>query len=324
MKHFVLFAAAFAAYLGSATAVAQPYPERPVRFLVGFVAGGAADTISRILAQKMGERWGQQIIVDNRAGSAGAISLQIAEKAPRDGYTLLMGSSTQFSVGPALQPTRSPYPPLSSFTPIAQVVLGPIVLTVHPSLPVDSVKALMQYGKARSGQLSFGSAGTGTPSYIAMLLIARAGNFEMISVPFKGGSEVIVAALGGHIPVTIGTFSTAQPHIKSGKLRALGVTEAKRLSIAPDLPAIAESLPGFEVSQWYGVFAPAGIPPAVTRKISAELGAILALPDIRNRYESLGMEIAFAGPAQFGPYLKSDLARWTSMIKELGIQDKPQ
>jgi tripartite-type tricarboxylate transporter receptor subunit TctC len=189
---------------------------------------------------------------------------------------------------------------------------------------VNSLRELMQYGKARSGQISFGSAGVGTPSYIAMLLIARAGSFEMISVPFKGGNDVIVAALGGHIPVAIGTFSTALPHIKSGKLRALGITESKRLSLAPDLPTIAESgLPGFEVSQWFGVFAPAGIPPAVTQKIGAETGAILALLDTKTRFDSLGMEIAYAGPAEFAAYVKADLAKWIKQIKELGMQEKP-
>lgn len=319
------FFAISAAWFGAAAAAASGYPERPVRLLIGFSAGGSVDTIGRILAQKMSERWAQQVIVDNRPGGAGAIVMQIAEKAPRDGHTLMMGSSTQFTVGPAMQAGPSTYPPLASFTPIAKAVVGPIVLTVHPTLPVRTVRELLQYGKSRSGQISFGSAGAGTASYIAMLIMARAGGFEIISVPYKGGSDVVVAAVGGHVPVAIGTFSTALPHIKAGKLRALAVTESRRLSIAPDIPTVAESgLPGFEVSQWFGIFAPANIPAPITQKLGTELGAILALPDAKERLEGQGLEVSYAGPSEFGAYLRSELGRWTKLIKELGLQEKPR
>lgn len=304
-----------------AGAVAQTYPERPIRFLVGFVAGGAVDLTARTLGQKLSERWGQQVIVDNRTGAGGAIGMQIAAKAPRDGYTLLMGSSTQFTIGPAMQPGTSAYEPLGSFAPISRAVVSPIVLTVHPSVPARSVRELIQYAKSRPGQLSFASTGSGTGPHIAGVFFARSSGIDIAHVPYKGGGDAIVALIGGHIPISFGAISTALPHMKSGKLRALGVTEAKRLAIAPDLPTIAESgLPGFEVSQWYGVFAPAGIPGAIVKKLNGELAGILALPETRERLSSQGLEVAYAPPEVFGPYIRAELVKWTKLLGEMGIQ----
>ena len=306
-----------------AAANAQPYPDRPIRFLVGFVAGGAVDLTARTLAQKLSERWGQQVIVDNRTGAGGVIVMQIAAKAPRDGYTLMMGSSTQFSIGPAMQAGPSPYEPLSNFTPISQAVVSPIVLTVHPSVPARSVQELVQYGKTRSGQISFASPGAGTGSHIAGVLLGRTAGFDIVHVPYKGGGEAIVALIGGHVPISLGAISTALPHMKSGKLRALGVTEARRLSIAPEIPTIAESgLPGFEVSQWYGVFAPAGIPGSITHKMSGELGNILALPETRVRLSSQGLEVVHVPSELFAAYVMAELKRWTRLLKEMGIQER--
>jgi tripartite-type tricarboxylate transporter receptor subunit TctC len=309
--------------LGLADAHAQSYPDRPIRFLVGFVAGGAVDLTARTLAQKMTERWGQQVIVDNRTGAGGVIVMQIAAKAPRDGYTIMMGSSTQFSIGPAMQAGPSSYEPLASFTPISQVVVSPIVLTVHPSVPARSVQELIQYGKTRSGQISFASPGAGTGSHIAGILLGRTAGFDIVHVPYKGGGDAIVAVVGGHLPLSLGAISTALPHIKGGRLRALGVTEARRLSIAPEVPTIAESgLPGFEVSQWYGVFAPAGIPAAITKKIGSELAAIVALPEAKDRLSSQGLEVVYSAPDVFGAYVKAERAKWSKLLKELGIQEK--
>ncbi len=304
-----------------AGAIAQPYPDRPIRFLVGFVAGGAVDLTARTLGQKLSERWGQQVIVDNRTGAGGVIVMQIAAKAPRDGYTIMMGSSTQFTIGPAMQAGPSAYEPLKSFTPIAQAVVSPIVLTVHPSLPVRSVQELIQYAKTKPGQLSFASPGAGTGSHIAGIFFGRSIGVDIAHVPYKGGGDAIVALIGGHIQMSLGAISTALPHMKTGKLRALGVTESKRLSIAPEVPTIAESgLPGFEVSQWYGVFAPAGIPGAIAKKINGELAGILALPDARDRLSSQGLEVAYAPPEVFGPYIRSELVKWTRLLKEMGVQ----
>lgn len=304
-------------------APAQGYPDRPIRLLVGFVAGGAVDLTARTLGQKLSERWGQQVIVDNRTGAGGAIVMQIAARAPRDGHTIMMGSSTQFTIGPAMQAGSSAYEPLTSFTPVCQVVLSPIVLTVHPSLPVWSVQELIEYAKARPGQLSFASPGAGTGSHIAGIFLGRSIGAEITHVPYKGGGDAIVALIGGHVPISLGAISTALPHMRTGKLRALGVTERKRLSIAPEVPTIAESgLPGFEVSQWYGVFAPAGVAGTIVKKLNGELASILNLPDTKDRLSSQGLEIAHSPPAAFGLYIRSELAKWTKLIKELGIQER--
>ena len=309
--------------LSPGIAPAQSYPERPIRFLVGFAAGGAVDLTARTLGQKLGERWGQQVIVDNRPGAGGAIVMQIAAKAPRDGYTLMMGSSTQFTIGPAMQAGPSAYEPLARFTPISQAVVSPIVLTVHPSVPARSVRELLQYAKANPGQLSFASPGSGTGSHIAGIFFGRSIGADITNVPYKGGSDALVALIGGHVPMSLGAISTALPHMKTGKLRALGVTELKRLSIAPDVPTIAESgLPGFEVSQWYGVFTPAGIPGAIARKMNDDLAGILALPDTRERLSSQGLEIAYAPSKVFGPYIRSELVKWTRLLREMGIQER--
>jgi tripartite-type tricarboxylate transporter receptor subunit TctC len=313
----------FAWSVALTTAVAQPYPERPVRLLVGFAAGGSVDTTGRVLAQSLSGRWGRPIVVENRAGAVGLIAMQIAEKAPNDGYTLMMGSASQFTVGPALEGGQSSYPPLSRFTPIAKLVVAPIVLTVHPSLPVHSFKELMHYAKSRPGPISYGSTGVGTPNHIAMALIGRSGGFEVVHVPYKGGGDVVVAAVSGQVPLAMGSFSTAVPHIKSGRLRALGVTESRRLSMAPDVPTIAESgLPGFEVSQWYGLFAPAGLPPVLTKKIGADVAAIVVMPDVRGRFEGQGLDVSYAASAEFGAYIKAELIKWTKLVKELGLETK--
>ena len=304
-------------------AAAQQYPDRPVRLVVGFAAGGSADTTARVVAQKFSERWGQQVIVDNRAGAAGVIGMQITSKAPRDGYTLLIGSATQFTVGPALGAEQSQYPPLTSFTPIAKIVVAPLVLTVHPSLPVRSFREFMRYAKAKSGQISYASTGIGTPNDIAMTLIARSGGFEVVHVPYKGGAEVIVAAVSGQVPIAIGSLVTAWPHIKNGKLFGLAITEAMRLSSAPSLPTVAESgFPSFEVSQWYGLFGPADIPPAVTEKVGADLGAFLGASDVKERLDGQGLAVSFSGPAEFAAYVQAELVRWTKLISGLGIKSQ--
>jgi tripartite-type tricarboxylate transporter receptor subunit TctC len=212
-----------------AAAPAASYPERPIRLIVGFVPGGAADLVARSLAQKLAERWGQQVIVDNRAGAAGVIAMQIAGKAPPDGYTLALASSSQFVFGPAMQ-SDTPYDAVAGYTPVAQVALVPIVLTAHPSLPARSVAELIQRAKARPGQLSYASPGAGSGPHLAGVLFARAAGIEIVHVPYKGGSEALVALLGGHVQISFGAISTALPHVKGGKLRALAVTELKRLS----------------------------------------------------------------------------------------------
>ena len=305
----------------SLCATAQDYPTRPVRFIVGFVPGGIADLLARALAQKLTDAWGQQVIVDNRAGGGGVISMQLVGKAAPDGYTLLMGSSTQFSINPALRPNL-PYDPVRDYTPISNAAITPVILTVPAASAARSLQDLIQL--AKKDTLSYGSTGYGGAPHIAGELFKRAAGVPMTHIPFKGGGESIVAIMGGHVQASFGAVSTAQPHLRGGRLRALGVTTVKRMSAIPDVPTFAEQgLPGFEVVQWYGVFAPAGLPPAVLRKTNETLVRALGAADFREQFNAQGVELMQSTPAAFGGYVKGELARWTKVLKEMGINEAP-
>ena len=317
---FVL-ALALALAMAPLCATAQGYPTRPVRFIVGFVPGGIADLLARALAQKLTDAWGQQVIVDNRAGGGGVISMQIVAKAAPDGYTLLMGSSTQFSINPALR-SKLPYDPVRDYTPITNAAITPVILTVQSTSAARSLQDLIQL--AKKDALSYGSTGYGGAPHIAGELLKRAAGIPMTHVPFKGGGDSIVAIMGGHVQASFGAVSTAQPHVRGGRLRALGVTTAKRMAAIPDVPTFAEQgLPGYEVVQWYGVFAPAGLPPAVLRKTNDTLVRALSAVEFREQFNAQGVELMQSTPAALGDYVRNELARWTKVLKEMGINEAP-
>jgi tripartite-type tricarboxylate transporter receptor subunit TctC len=304
-----------------AQAAAADFPLRPIRFIVGFVPGGVADLLARALAQKLTDAWGQQVIVDNRAGGGGVISMQLVGKAAPDGYTLLMGSSTQFSINPALRPNL-PYDPVRDYTPITNAAITPVMLTVQAASAARSLQDLIQL--AKKDALSYGSTGYGGAPHIAGELLKRAAGISMTHVPFKGGGDSIIAIMGGHVQASFGAVSTAQPHLRGGRLRALGVTTLKRMSAIPDVPTFAEQgLPGFEVVQWYGVFAPAGLPPVVLRKVNETLVRSLAVPEFREQFNAQGVELMQSTPTAFGAYVKGELARWTKVLREMGINETP-
>lgn len=301
---------------------AQDYPSRPVRFIVGFVPGGVADLLARALAQKLTDAWGQQVIVDNRPGGGGLISMQIAGKAAPDGYTLLMGSSTQFSINPALR-TNLPYDPVRDYTPITNAAITPVMLTVQTASAARSLQDLIQL--AKKGEIkSYGSTGYGGAPHIAGELLKRAAGITMTHVPFKGGGDSIIAIMGGHVQASFGAVSTAQPHLRGGRLRALGVTTLKRMQAIPDVPTFAEQgQPGFEVVQWYGAFAPAGLPAPVLRKLNESLVRALAVPEFREQFNAQGVELMQSTPAAFAAYVQRELTRWTKVLKEMGINEAP-
>jgi tripartite-type tricarboxylate transporter receptor subunit TctC len=313
-----------AATAGPLSAAAQEYPTRPIRFIVGFVPGGIADLLARSLGQKLTEAWGQQVIVDNRAGAGGTIAMQIAARAAPDGYTLLLGSSTQFSISPAVR-SGLPYDPIRDYTPITQAGLTPVILTVQASHPARSVQELIQLARAKPGQvMSYGSTGYGAAPHIAAELLKRTAGIEITHVPYKGGSDAVTALLGGHVQMSFGAVSTALPHMRTGRLRALGVTSAKRLAATPEVPAFAEAgLPGFEVVQWYGVFAPARIPPAIARKLNEALARVLGAGPFKEHFLAQGVELVSSTPEAFASYVKVELARWTRVLKEIGVGDAP-
>lgn len=319
------FAAAFATASwaqAASTSSGQDYPTRPVRFIVGFVPGGISDLLTRALAQKLTDAWGQQVIVDNRAGGGGVISMQIVAKAAPDGHTLLMGSSTQFSINPALRPNL-PYDPIRDYTPVTNAAITPVMLTVQAVSAARSLQEFIQL--AKKGEVtSYGSTGYGGAPHIAGELLKRAAGIAMTHVPYKGGGESIVAIMGGHVQASFGAVSTAQPHLRGGRLRALGVTTAKRMTAIPDVPTFAEQgLPGYEVVQWYGVFAPAGLPPAILRKTNETLVRALGTAEFREQFNGQGVELMQSTPAAFAGYVRGELARWTKVLKEMGINEAP-
>jgi tripartite-type tricarboxylate transporter receptor subunit TctC len=315
----LLLAAALAPALGGA----QAYPARSIRFIVGFVPGGVADLMARTVGQRLSEAFGQQVITDNRPSAGGTLSMQITAKAAPDGYTLLLGSSTQFSITPALRPNL-PYDVTRDYTPITRLALTPVILTVQPSFPARSVTELVQLAKAKPDQMSYASTGYGGAPHIAAELMKRTAGVAITHVPYKGGGDAVVALLGGQVQMSFGAVSTSLPHMRGGRMRALGVTSAKRLTATPDVPTFAEAgLPGFEVEQWYGIFAPPALPPAITRKLNATLATILEAGEFRKDFAAQGVELVSSTPEALAAYVKSERARWGKILKELGIQEQP-
>jgi tripartite-type tricarboxylate transporter receptor subunit TctC len=298
---------------------AQTYPTRPIRLIVPFAAGGATDLLARELGQRLSERWGRPVVVDNRAGAGGVIGLDAGAKAAPDGYTLVMCSSSTLILGPALG-TKLPYDPVKSFTPITEAADIPVIMVSHPSFPARTLGELIKVAKAKPGQYSYASNGTGTTTHIAGELLNRVAGIELIHVPYKGGGAAINEAIGGQVPLLLGAVSTPLPHIRAGRLRALGVTSPKRLRELPDVPTFAETLPGFEVRQWFGVCAPAGLPKAVVAKLSRELIDIVGTLSSNERVLRAGLEPVSSTPDKFAAYIRSELAKWTQLLREMKIQ----
>ena len=311
----LVLAAAFAC----ASAWPQEYPNRPIRMIVPFSAGGATDLLSRELGHALTERWRQQVVIDNRPGAGGIIGLDLGAKATPDGYTLVMCSSSTLAIGPALG-TKLPYHPIRNFTPITEAAIIPIVLVAHPSLAARSLPELIKLAKTKPGQLAYASNGVGTTTHIAAEVFKRVAGIDLVHVPYKGGGAAISDAIGGQIPLLFGAVSTPLPHIKAGKLRALGVTNLKRLRELPDVPTFAEVLPGFEVVQWFGVCGPAGMPRAIVNKLSSELVRIVDSFATNERVLRAGLEPVSLGQEAYAAYVKSEFEKWSRLLKEMGIQ----
>ena len=312
-------AVAVIASFASTCVPAQEYPNRPVRLIVPFAAGGATDLLSRELGQKLTDRLHQQVIVDNRPGAGGIIGLDLGAKAPPDGYTLVMCSSSTLAIGPALG-TKLPYDPIKSFTPITEAAVIPVVLVSHPSVPARTLTELIAFAKTRPGQLTYGSNGVGTTTHIAGEVLKRIAGIDIAHVPYKGGGAAISDAIGGQIPLLFGAVSTPLPHIKAGKLRALGVTSLKRIRELPEVATFAEVLPGFEVVQWFGVCAPAGLPRPIVTRLASELISIVDSFATNERVLRAGLEPVSMPQEAYTAYVKAEFEKWTKLLKEMGIQ----
>jgi tripartite-type tricarboxylate transporter receptor subunit TctC len=300
-------------------AIAQIYLAKPVRVVVPAAAGGALDVVARLLMQKLGESVGSQFIIDNRGGAAGAIGAESVARAAPDGYTLLFASSSVLSINPHLG-AKTTYDTLRSFSPVILIGFTPNVLVVHPSLPASSVKELIALAKARPGALAFASNGSGTLSHLTGVLFMQQAGIDMLHVPYKGAAPAVIDTVAGHVPVLFTAYPSASGQMQTGKVRALAVTSAKRVAIAPSLPTVAEAgLPGFESSQWWGLYGPAGMPTEIVTLLGRELNAILGTADTRKRLAADGAEPAGGSPADLAAYHKADHERWEKVIRSAGI-----
>jgi tripartite-type tricarboxylate transporter receptor subunit TctC len=304
----------------TAPADAVKYPSRVVRMAVGFTAGGAVDVSARLIAQKLTETFGQSFIVENRAGADGILAADYVAKSPPDGHTLAYVSAGH-TMNPSLRPNTMPYHAVRDFAPISMVANGAQTLVVNPSLPVRSVKELVALAKARPGQINFASSGAGGPTHLAGELLKSFTGINIVHVPYKGGGQVVNDVIAGQCEMTFIGAPASLPHVRSGRLRLLAVTTPKRLSMLPDVPTVAESgYPGFDVGASYSVLAPAGTPAAIVAKLHAELVRIANLPDIRERFTSLGIEPVGNTPEQLTAYMLADLAKWTKLVQSIGLK----
>lgn len=297
---------------------AQAYPTKPVRLIAPFPAGGSSDLVARILGQKLAETFGQQIVIDNRPGAGANLGTQIAARAAADGYTLMICSVTT-TINISLY--KNPGYALKDFTPIARLAIGPTALVVHPSVAAKSVAELIALAKARPGQFNYGSGGAGTPSHIIGEVFKHSARVDITHVPYKGTGQSVNDLIAGQIQIVFASMPVSFPHMKTGRLRALAVTGANRTPLAPDLPTIAESgVPGFAFDSWWGMLAPAGTPPAVIGKLDGQLRRVLQLEDVKSRLADLGVDAAYATPADFGNFMRAEAEKVAKIIRETGIR----
>ncbi|MBI4194167.1 MAG: tripartite tricarboxylate transporter substrate binding protein [Betaproteobacteria bacterium] len=297
---------------------AQTYPDRPVRLIVGFPPGGAADILGRISAQKLTEGLGQQVVVDNRGGAGGLIATEIAARANPDGYTLLFASIPHV-INPHLY-RKVKYDAIRDFTPVVQFVAVPLMMASHASLPAKSVKELIAYARAHAGELDYGSAGSGSSSHLAMELFKTMAGVDIVHIPFKGTGPLITDMAAGRVKLTIASAVPLSPQVRSGRLLALAVTSPKRAAAFPDVPAIAETVPGYEVINWFGILAPDGTPKAVVARINSELNKAIQSPELVRMLNARTAEPVGGTPENYATVIRSDFAKWAKVVKESGAR----
>ena len=299
---------------------AAAYPDKSVRLVVPFAAGGALDVVARIVGQKLTETWAKQIVIDNRLGAGGNIGAEFVAKAPADGYTLLMSSVTTQAINMSLL-AKPPYDFVRDYAPVALVASAPLALVIHASLPAKSVREFIALARAHPGELNYFSSGTGTGTHLAAVIFDQLAGVRTTHVPYKGGAQGLGDLLSGQVQFAMSTIGLVEPHVQTGRLRLLGVGSVKRYTRLPEIPTIAESgVKGYEAEQWYGVVGPAGTPAAIVNKLAAEIKTIVANPDVRERFYSQGIEPVYATPEQFAVYIKASVAKYAKVIKTLGLK----
>jgi tripartite-type tricarboxylate transporter receptor subunit TctC len=309
---------AFTWILGAGLAAAQSYPTKPVRLIIPFPPGGSNDIVGRLIATKLTERLGKQVVVDNRGGAGGVLGSDLAAKAAPDGYTLLIASAA-FAFNPSLY--KLPFDPLKDFVPIARLASGPNSLTVYPGLPVNSVQELIALAKQQPGKLLCGAAGVGSFQHLGTELFKMMTGIDFKIVQYKGGGPAMTDQLGGHVQMSFGSLIQTLPHIQSGKFRVLATGGAKRSRILPNVPTIAEAgVPGYEATNWWGILAPAGTPQPIADRLSSELSTILTSEDVQKLFLTEGAEVDYLGPADFSKFIAAETAKWARVVKEANIK----
>lgn len=318
-KKISLAAVAGAAMLMCTAAVAQNYPTRQVRFVVGFPAGGATDVVARAISQHLSEALGQPVVVDNRAGAASNIAAEIVATAPKDGHTIFMGTVST-AINPSLY-KKLAYNALKDFSAVTQVTDTPFMFVTHPSLPVKNVKEFIALAKARPGQLNYGSAGNGSGGHLFTAMFGSMAHINLVHVPYRGASFATTSVLAGETIFMFDNIVTTLPLARAGKLRSLAVTTLKRSRVAEDIPTLSEAgVPGYDANAWFGVFAPAGTPDAVIARLQSEISRIVKAPEIRDRFQALGAEPVGSTPEQFASFYRNEVLKWGKVVKESGAQ----
>jgi tripartite-type tricarboxylate transporter receptor subunit TctC len=315
MKALIAVFAAAAALTGHAFAAAPPYPAKPVRMITPYAPGAGTDVVARLIAKDFTDAWEKQVIVDNRPGGTGTVGAMALINAPADGYTVFMGTSAVMVTNP-LMSAKVAYDPQKDFAPIGRATVLPPLLTAHPSVPAKSIKDVIALARAKPGTLNFASSGQGSPHHLALELLKSMTGIDVVHVPYKGGAPAVTDTLAGQVQLCFSNVTTLMPHVRAGRLRAIGVGSAKRSAAAPDVPTIAESgVPGFDYGVWYGFFAPARTPQPIVDKITAQLRKTLSTPAVSDQLVAQGAEPAYLAPAELREYIIAETRRWSKIVK---------
>lgn len=293
------------------------YPQKPVKIVAPYPPGGSADILSRAMAQKMSESLGQQVVIENRGGAGGNIGTEYVAKAAPDGYTLLVGTVATHAINPYVFPNL-PFDPVRDFAPITPIAQNAIALVAHPSAPASNVRELVDYARRNPGKLSFGSSGSGTPMHLAGELLKTTAGIDLLHIPYKGAGPAVADLLGGQIPYAFVSVAAALPHLRAGKLKAIGMIEDARTPAAPEIPTIGETLPGYALSSWLGLFAPAGTPPAIVDRLNGAALDALKSREVKERLDAQGFDVITSTPAAFAKVVRDDLEKWGRIVKAFG------
>ncbi len=311
--------AALAMCLGGAASAADNWPQKPITLIVPWAAGGSTDILARVLSEHLTRSLGQPVIVDNKPGASGNIGSAMVARARPDGYTLLVGSMSTHAMNPALMPNM-PFRGVEDFTPLGLLAYVTNTLVVHPSVPAQNVRELIAYARANPGKLAYASAGPGSTNHLSAVLFEKMAGVQMLHVPYKGGAPAVVDTVAGQTQLLFSAGTQTLPHVKGGKLRLLAVTEGKRSPLLPNVPTVAETVPGYELAVWYGAFGPKGMPAELVARLNREINAVMSLPEVKSKMNAIGVETATSTPQQFGTILQRDADRYGKLIRELGIK----